>query len=237
MPQNLNIFIIFMFMFFYWIGSVLESTWGSFKYNLFIFSGMFFMTLGSLVIYFITYFVGPSSAIGGISIPINTYYINLTLFLAFAMIYGEQQVYFMLILPVKVKWLAILDLLLIAYDFFNAGNIVNFYRHIANEGVVAYLSLYVWCYRITIVISILNFIIFYFVFRKSKQLSPKASQTRKKFKKDSAKIRPQTAVHKCEICGKTNLDDDTLVFRYCSKCEGNHEYCQDHLFTHEHIKS
>ena len=31
-------------------------------------------------------------------------------------------------------------------------------------------------------------------------------------------------------------DDPTLEFRFCSKCEGNYEYCQDHLFTHEHIK-
>ena len=32
------------------------------------------------------------------------------------------------------------------------------------------------------------------------------------------------------------LDDENLEFRYCSKCNGNYEYCQDHLFTHEHVK-
>ena len=32
------------------------------------------------------------------------------------------------------------------------------------------------------------------------------------------------------------LDDETLEFRYCSKCEGNFEYCSDHLYTHEHVK-
>ena len=41
--------------------------------------------------------------------------------------------------------------------------------------------------------------------------------------------------HKCAICGRTEKDDPDLEFRYCSKCEGNYEYCQDHLFTHEHV--
>ena len=42
--------------------------------------------------------------------------------------------------------------------------------------------------------------------------------------------------HKCAICGRTELDDETLEFRYCSKCEGNYEYCSDHLYTHEHVR-
>ena len=52
-----------------------------------------------------------------------------------------------------------------------------------------------------------------------------------------AKIYPGGARHKCTICGRTELDDEKLEFRFCSKCEGNHEYCQDHLFTHQHIKN
>ena len=38
------------------------------------------------------------------------------------------------------------------------------------------------------------------------------------------------------ICGRTEKDDDTLEFRYCTKCEGGLEYCQDHLFIHTHVK-
>ena len=37
-------------------------------------------------------------------------------------------------------------------------------------------------------------------------------------------------------CGRTELDDSSLEFRFCSKCNGNYEYCQDHLFTHQHVK-
>ncbi len=51
------------------------------------------------------------------------------------------------------------------------------------------------------------------------------------------RIYPNGARHRCTICGRTELEDDRLEFRFCSKCEGNHEYCQDHLFTHQHIKN
>ena len=43
-------------------------------------------------------------------------------------------------------------------------------------------------------------------------------------------------LHKCYICGQTDADNKDLEFRYCSKCNGNYEYCQNHLFTHEHIR-
>ena len=46
-----------------------------------------------------------------------------------------------------------------------------------------------------------------------------------------------TVVHKCAICGRTQEEYPDLEFRYCSKCEGGLEYCQDHLFTHVHVKA
>ena len=44
------------------------------------------------------------------------------------------------------------------------------------------------------------------------------------------------AKHKCAICGRTSEDYPNLEFRFCSKCEGNYEFCEDHLFTHKHFK-
>ena len=234
MPQDLSLFIIFMFIFFYWIGINLEKNWGRFKYNLFIFSGYFFMTIGALVIYAVTYFVGPSSEYGmGISVNISTYYINLTSFLAFATIYGEVVIYWMGILPIKVKWLAILDLVLIAYDMISMENGI---KAVSGTPYQGYMTELVWCYRITVIISLLNFLIFYILMKKGGQLSPQARKTRKEFKSKVRKIQPMRNIHQCEICGRTSETDVDLVFRYCSKCNGNHEYCQDHLFTHPHIK-
>ena len=41
---------------------------------------------------------------------------------------------------------------------------------------------------------------------------------------------------KCAICGRTNETNPELEFRFCSKCNGNYEYCNDHLFTHKHVE-
>ena len=43
--------------------------------------------------------------------------------------------------------------------------------------------------------------------------------------------------HKCEVCGKTDTDYPDMEFRYCSKCEGQHCYCSEHIFDHIHVKS
>ena len=41
--------------------------------------------------------------------------------------------------------------------------------------------------------------------------------------------------HKCAVCGRTEKDDENLIFRYCSKCQPSLEYCQEHLYTHIHV--
>ena len=56
------------------------------------------------------------------------------------------------------------------------------------------------------------------------------------FKKNTKIVPPGITRHKCAVCGKTEISDPNAEFRFCSKCNGNYEYCQDHLFTHQHIK-
>ena len=71
--------------------------------------------------------------------------------------------------------------------------------------------------------------------------NPKEIHRRQQFKKAVAPSRTGfgpdgIAKHKCAICGRTEKDDPNLEFRFCSKCNGNYEYCQDHLFTHKHVQ-
>ena len=66
-------------------------------------------------------------------------------------------------------------------------------------------------------------------------MTPKQMKRRQQFKQEVKRSAPVTR-HKCAICGRTDADDEKLEFRFCSKCEGTYEYCQDHLFTHEHVK-
>ena len=95
-----------------------------------------------------------------------------------------------------------------------------------------------WGGRIAIIMSILNFLIFFLSTRNYRRVSPKEIHRKQVFKAQMREPRRGGMVtkHKCAVCGRTELDDPNLEFRFCSKCDGNYEYCQDHLFTHQHIK-
>ena len=198
------IFLIFVLLFYYTIGQSLVQVWGAFRFNMYVLCGV----LGTLAAAFIVYAIYPSP-----DIYMDTYYINLSLFLVYAAIFPDMQVYLYGILPLKVKWLAILDVALLAWSFIGGG-----------MGT-----------RISIVVSLLNFILFFLSSRNYKKISPREIHRKKSFRK-KVHTAAGTARHKCAVCGRTNEDDPTLEFRYCSKCNGDYEYCNDHLFTHTHVK-
>lgn len=215
-PTDGIIYFIFMMLLYYSLGMTLEHIWGAFRYNLYIFSGMLFTVVGAFAAYFLLSFqVGRP--IVGIGALVSTYYINLTIFLACAAIMPELKLYLYGILPVKMKWFAILDAVLIGVDLVNGSTVT----------------------RIIIIASLLNFILFFLSSRSAQRMNPKQVVRRKKFQQEvkrPVQVFENGARHKCAVCGRTELDDPNLEFRYCSKCKGNHEYCSDHLFTHEHVK-
>lgn len=122
-PSASPIFIVFVLYFYYIIGSNLENEWGSFRFNLYYFLGM----IGTTIAAFIT---------KGGATPT---YINLSLFLAFAHLYPDFQVMLFFILPIKVKYLAWLDWIVIAYS-------------VIFEPVP---------YKVAAVVSVINFLIFF----------------------------------------------------------------------------
>lgn len=220
-PSSLNIFTIIMLFFYYSIGNSLEKTWGAFRYNVFIFSGFIFTILGAFLLYVLYCVIGgaPGEEVGRvIGASFSTYYVNMSIFLAFAACYPNMQVLLYFIIPIKIKWLAYLDAALLLVEFFT-------------NGLAA---------KIAIVASMLNFLIFFLGTRNYRQISPKEIHRRQSYKRavNEGHGRSNAGTitkHKCAICGRTELDGDHLEFRFCSKCNGNYEYCQDHLFTHEHI--
>ncbi|HAU99873.1 MAG: hypothetical protein IJR19_02850 [Lachnospiraceae bacterium] len=220
-PSTLNIFTIIMLFFYYSLGTSLERTWGTFRYNVYIFSGMLFTVLGAFILYGAYSAAGyPGEVIGMfISNAFSTYYINLSIFLAFAAIYPNMQVLLYFIIPVKIKWIAWLDAAVLLISFFT-GNMAI---------------------KVSIIASLLNFILFFLGTINVKRFSPGEVHRRAEFKKQTEPKRTgyttadgRITKHKCAICGRTELDGDNLEFRFCSKCNGNYEYCQDHLFTHNH---
>lgn len=221
-PSSISIFTIIMLYFYYQLGSALERTWGVFRYNVYIFSGIIFTILGAFGLYAVATARGgnPLEMGAAISMGFSTYYINLSIFLAFAATYPNIQVLLFFVIPVKVKWLAYIDVVLLGYQFF-------FDPMIGISG------------RIAIVMSLLNFIVFFFGTRNYKRVSPKEMYRKRAYKTATAGSAGSSGraitKHKCAICGRTEKDGDDLEFRFCSKCNGNYEYCNEHLFTHKHV--
>jgi len=226
-PSSLDIFTIIMLMFYFNLGVTLERTWGSWRYNVYIFTGIFLTVLGSFICMGLYYLIFGDSltpelartlfSIG--AIQFSTYFINMSIFLAFAATFPNVQVLLMFVIPVKVKWLGIV------YGVFLMVELFEHYR----------LGMYYWFTVAAIAASLLNFVLFYFRSKNTIRFNPKQVKRKMEFKQD---IKRNSAItkHKCAICGRTEDDDPTLEFRFCSKCNGNYEYCQQHLFTHEHVK-
>ena len=94
--------------------------------------------------------------------------------------------------------------------------------------------MYVIIYGAQIIFALLNLFLFFFFCKI--RLTGKQRKRQKEFREQMRQPRgvANMTKHKCAICGRTEMDDPNLVFRYCSKCTGNKEYCQEHLFTHTH---
>ena len=221
-------------MVFYWqLGTVLENTWGTFRFNLYIFGGMIFTVIGAFLVFIYEY------AVTGIPVSLSGYftteYINLSIFLAFAVSYPEMRVLLYFIIPVKMKWMALVYGLIAAYEFVMSG----------------------MAGKVAIVASLLNFIVFYLLTRNYKSISPYEQARKRKWRRATAgtgQTGGQSAGgspfggfsgsgktvnisrHKCAVCGRTDVSNPELTFRFCSKCNGNYEYCNDHLFTHKHVE-
>lgn len=94
-PNSSPLFIIFSLYFYWMIGTGLQNQWGSLRFNLFYLCG-----------------VVCSAVAGFITGATTNVYLNMSLFLAFALIYPDFQV-LLLVLPIKVKWLALIDLVML----------------------------------------------------------------------------------------------------------------------------
>jgi len=319
----LDILTIIMLFVYYQLGSLLENVWGDFLYNVYIFTGLVMTVVGAFLLYAIT---GQDYGV-----LFSTYYVSLSIFLGFAMTFPDQQMLFMFIIPIRIKYLAVVDIIYLIYSVFQA----------ARYGL--------WLPVLVMILSSLaGTILFFFgtrhfsglkdrqrqkVLRKQMQggrtvytwqqqnrnrgnsrtggtgtnsgsnpfgtnnpnsgrnpydsngtnngqdpygtngtnngqnpygtnngqdpygtnngqnpygtngtnngQNPYGTNGRSFGSNSRVSFSPKKdgrPIHRCAVCGRTELDDPELEFRFCSKCNGNYEYCNDHLFTHIHVK-
>lgn len=221
-PSDFGFFTLLMLYFYYSLGTTLERTWGVYRYNVYIFSGMLFTILGAFLLFGYTVLVGGAEGVAlwglyGDSYILaprfSTYYVNMSIFLAFAATYPNMQVMLFFMIPIRIKILGIIYGVLLVYQFFMGS--------VADKFVIA--------------ASLMNFIVFFITGRGKVHMTPRQAKRRQEFKREVKKSTKNTR-HKCAICGRTEETNPELQFRFCSKCDGNYEYCEEHIFTHTHIR-
>lgn len=202
---------------YYSLGRAMENLWGTLRFNLFYLSGVVMMDIFCMI------FGGQA----------NVYYLNLSLFLAYATLYPDSHFLLFFIIPVKAWIFALLDLALVLVGLFTYPFPANLFS----------------------VISLANYFLFFGkdvlnvipaswranarrLFRKkTKQQKAKTVPFPNAGSYESSAARPKEPyTHRCTVCGRTDVSNPELEFRYCSRCKGYYCYCQDHINNHSHIE-
>ena len=219
-PNATNPFMLLLgCYFYYWIASMLERQWGCARFTLFYLSGAVLSVVFGLILALLQ----PRYSFNAMSL---SYYLNLSIFLILATIFGDLQVLLFFVVPVKMKWMALIDVVLIVTDM------VGLFRQGA------------WSYALVPLAGFVNYFIFTWPFWMAKLgvVKHRADPTVINFKKAQKQVhkarqaqQAQGYRHKCAVCGVTDTMEPDMEFRYCSKCDGYHCYCINHINNHVHI--
>ena len=213
-PINSNPILFIISLYFYWfIGTTLEREWGSGKFTVFYACGIVLTIIAGILLRLL--------GVGNVYSFVNMYYVNMSMFLSFASLYPDMQVRLFFIIPIKMKWLAWLDLALFA---------VSCIRYIAGGA---------WMLCLLPLVAVVNYLLFFW-----SDIAAALGRTRYRHSRQTVNFKQATRqaqqqkgyIHKCAVCGKTDTDYPDLEFRYCSRCNGYYCYCEDHINNHTHVE-
>ena len=212
-PPTTGYLALISFYFYYIIGNTIEANWGTAKFSLYMLTGIIL----SILIGFILYFFG-------INISLSAHYIYLSLFFSFAALFPNMQVLLFFIIPIKMKWLAIIDAAYFIVEIFSLPFPANLVP------VIAILNFFIFCGED---------LLYDLGLKKSTWKRNQAGPRTINFKKSAGKVRKEQAsnlyTHKCSVCGRTDETNPELEFRFCSRCAGYHCFCSDHINNHIHF--
>ena len=202
---------------YYSLGRAMENIWGTLRFNLYYLSGVAMMDIFCMLF-------------GGTA---DVAYLNMSLFLAYATLFPDAHFLLFFIIPIKAWVFALIDLVMVLMGLFS----------------------YPFPYNLFSVISLANYFLFFGkdvlnvipmswranaarLFRRKTPIQKKAKVIRfdaGSYEASQASVKaPYT--HKCTVCGRTEVSNPELEFRYCSRCKGYYCYCQDHINNHSHIQ-
>lgn len=211
---------------YYSLGRAMENLWGTLRFNLYYFTGVVLMDIFSML------FGGYATA----------FYLNLSLFLGYATLYPDTHFLLFFIIPVRAWIFAILYLGITAYMV-----------------IINSIPVFAFPYNMFPLVALANYFLFFGkdivnvfpmswranaarLFKKKKNYAPQQPKGKTipfpsagSYQASATNVKtPYT--HRCTICGRTDVSDPELEFRYCSKCNGYHCYCEDHIGSHTHIQ-
>ena len=202
---------------YYSLGRAMENIWGTLRFNLYYLSGVVMMDVYCLL------FGGQADVV----------YLNLSLFLAYATLFPDAHFLLFFIIPVKAWIFALVDLVFVVvglvsypfpYNLFSVVSLANYFLFFGKD--------------------VLNVVPMSWRANASRlfQKKPQTTRRAKVIQFDAGSYEASHAApkvpytHKCTVCGRTDVSNPELEFRYCSKCKGYYCYCQDHINNHVHIQ-
>lgn len=194
-PGDSPIWAFFFWYLFYLMGTALEAFWGTFRYNAFLLIG---------------YLATVAAAFINMDGAVSNWFLQGTVFLAFAWVNPNFTLHLFFVLPIRIKWLALLTWI---------GFGLAFIGGTASQ-------------RLAIAASVLNFFVFFGreIWYRIRTGQRHMSGQVKRFSEKKPEY-----FHKCAVCGITDVSHPGTEFRYCSKCSGDLAYCEEHLRNHEHV--
>lgn len=195
-PFTNVVFAFFGWYLFYMMGTALEHHWGTFRYNLFLLVGYAATVAAS--------FLTPLE-------PASVAFLGGSVFLAFAFLYPDFQLMLFFILPVKIKWLALVTWVMYGIQ----------------------VAVGDWNTRAMILASVCNFLVIF-----GRDLVDRVRLGHRRMRSQAAHLtraKEPEFRHRCATCGITDRTHPGMEFRYCSRCGGRLAYCSEHLKSHEHV--
>jgi len=229
--------LIFLY-FFYNLGRQVENQMGTLRFNLYYLTGILLMdafamifcptsnvVIGKYLIYYEDFIALYSQM---------AFFLHLSMLLTFSISNPDAQFLVFFFLPVKAWIMALIYLVMMLASIFNMTYPVNFFPH-----------------NLFPLVGLANFLLF--AGKDVVNVLPPAwrMKIRSKKPKSNPKVVPfsnpgpyktaapkekQNYTHRCAVCGRTDVDSPELEFRYCSRCNGYHCYCIDHINNHTHIE-
>lgn len=192
--------------FFYWyllhlFATTLEQRWGPFRLNLYLLVGWAATVLVAMLV--------PQLR----QTEVTNGYLYTSVFLAFAQLYPDFELRLFFVLPVKVKWLALLTWIGFVQSVVIGGWPAFWIAAATTADFLLFLGSDVW---------------------RSARHWRRGHQFQRRVQQGQAAR--AAFFHECSVCGLNSKEAPRVQFRYCSQCDDQRCYCPEHLQSHEHLR-